>query len=193
MQCQDSYFPIFLSLKNRRVLLVGGGKIANDKLEKLLDFTKDIKIISPKFSSNILTTIDKHSLDFETREYKKADIKDFDIAIVAVDDVDLQKSIYQEAKEYKVLVNSVDSKEYCDFLFGSIIKKGDLTILIGTNGVSPAISRYLKIFLNKVLPSDIDEFIKEMKKLRQTLPKGIERMKLLEKKAKDYFYNKLGF
>ena len=187
MPYQDSYFPIFLSLENRKVLLVGGGEVAYNKLLKLLDFTKDIKVIAPKISLKIQKLLKKYSLDFEKREYQEADIKSFDLVVVAVDDISLQEQIFKEAKRYKVLVNSVDSKKFCDFLFGSIIKRGDLTILIGTNGASPAFSRYLKNYIKKLLPNDLESFLKELKSLRASLPKGTKRMKLLEQKVKNYF------
>ncbi len=187
MHCQDSYLPAFLSLKNKKVLLVGGGSIALNKLEKLLDFTKNIKIIALGIETPMQEVIELHKLDFELRAYKKGDIKKFDIVIVAVDSLDIQRNIYKESRDFRIFVNSVDSVEYCDFIFGSYIKDGDLIISISTNGASPAVSKYLKIFLKKVIPKNLNQFIKQMKKIRQDLPKGKQRMKLLEKKTKEFF------
>ena len=187
MSSQNSYFPAFLTLNDKKILLVGGGKIANDKLSKLLDFTDDIKLISKDFCDDIVQKIQSYDLEHEKRGYQKGDIKGFDIVIVAVDEIEVQKSIYIESRDTRALVNSVDSKRYCDFIFGSYIKEGDLVISISTSGSLPSLSKYLRIFLEKTLPKNLSSFLKEMKHLRESLPKGKERMKLLDKKTKDFF------
>ncbi|MCK4737412.1 MAG: bifunctional precorrin-2 dehydrogenase/sirohydrochlorin ferrochelatase, partial [Sulfurimonas sp.] len=75
---------------------------------------------------------------------------------------------------------------YCDFIFPSYVKKDDLTVAISTSGASPAMAKHLRIYLQNLIPSGISEFLVEMKNLRKTLPKGKERMKMLDKKAEDY-------
>ena len=181
-----SYFPAFIQLDGKKVLLVGGGNIAYEKLEKLLHFTQDILIISPKFSNEMRAEIQKKNLNFKERNYEVGDIKEFSMVIVAVDSIELQKQIFIESKNYNCLCNSVDSVEYCDFIFPSFIKKDDLTLAISTSGSSPAFAKHFKKYLSNLIPEGISEFLKEMKTLRQTLPKGKERMKILDEKANDY-------
>ena len=94
--------------------------------------------------------------------------------------------IWYNNNRYNCLCNCVDATEYCDFIFGSTIKKDDLTIAISTSGASPALAKQLKQYLEKLIPNDIGSFLKEMKNLRETVPKGKERMKMLEEKAKNY-------
>lgn len=181
-----SYFPAFLKLDNKKILIVGGGYIAYEKLEHLLDFTSDISIISMELSESMAKTINKKNLCFEKRAYKIGDIKDFAIVIVAVDDIGLQAEIFAESKLYNCLCNSVDSVEYCDFIFPSYIKKDDLTIAVSTSGASPAMAKQLRKYIEDLIPPTIGEFLKEMRELRKTLPKGKERMKMLEEKASKY-------
>ena len=183
------YFPAFIKLDHKKVLLIGGGKIAGEKLERLLDFTQDIQLIALEYSEEILKTIKREELSYETRGYKEGDIKDFAIVIVAVDDISLQAKIFKESKQYNCLCNAVDSVEYCDFIFPSYVKKDDITIAISTSGASPALAKHLKRYLLNLIPLNISEFLKEMKALRNTLPKGKERMKMLDKKAQDYMKN----
>ena len=128
-----SYFPAFLKLDNKKILIVGGGHIAYEKLEHLLDFTIDISVISMELSENMAKTIKEKNLCFEKRAYKIGDIKDFAVVIVAVDDIPLQAEIFAESKLYNCLCNSVDSVDYCDFIFPSYIKKDDLTIAVSTS------------------------------------------------------------
>ncbi len=182
-----SYFPAFIKLDHKKVLIVGGGAIAYEKLTRLLDFTKDITVIAPGLSQAMLDTIVEQNLAVEKRRYQRGDIRDFAIVVVAVDDIPLQAEIFEESKQYNCLCNAVDSVDYCDFIFPSYVKKEALTIAISTSGSSPAVAKHLKRYLQKVIPSGISEFLEEMKGLRESLPKGKERMQLLDKKAEAYF------
>lgn len=181
-----SYFPAFLKLDNKKILIVGGGHVAHEKLEHLLDFTEDISIISMELSENMAKTINEKNLHFEKRAYKIGDIEGFAIVIVAVDDIWLQAEIFKESKLYNCLCNSVDSVDYCDFIFPSYIKKDDLTIAVSTSGASPAMAKQLRKYIENLIPLTIGEFLREMRELRKTLPKGKERMKMLEEKASEY-------
>lgn len=191
MSHNSSYFPAFIKLDNKKILLVGGGNIAYEKLNKLLDFSTSIQIIAPQISDKILELIALHKFEHEQREYKEGDIKDVAIVVVAVDDLSLQKEIYDESQNYKCLCNAVDSVEYCDFIFPSYIKEENLTIAISTSGTSPAFAKHFKTYLKEKIPQNIGGFLEEMRALRLSIPKGIERMKMLDKKAKD-FISKLG-
>ena len=180
------YFPAFLQLTDKKVLLVGGGNIALEKLEKLLDFTKQVKIIALELSEPMQKLINEKHLDVELRAYDKGDIKDFAIVIIAVDDISLQAEIFEESQAYKCLCNAVDSVKYCDFIFPSYVKEDDLTIAISTSGASPAFAKHFKRYIKTLIPSTVSSFLKEMKELRASVPKGKERMQMLDKKAEDY-------
>jgi precorrin-2 dehydrogenase/sirohydrochlorin ferrochelatase len=184
-----SYFPAFIKLDKKKILIVGGGYIAYEKLDHLLDFTTDISVIALELSDDMSRRIEQEKLSFEKREYIAGDIKEFDIVVVAVDDISLQADIFKESKEYNCLCNSVDSVDYCDFIFPSYLKKDDLTIAISTSGASPAMAKHLRIYLQNLIPDGIADFLKEMKQLRKTLPKGKQRMKMLDEKAKNYIKN----
>lgn len=181
-----AYFPAFIKLENQRVLVIGGGNIAQKKVEKLLDFTQDIVLIASEFSSSLVTLMEKYHLEYSCREYKSGDIKPFAIVIIAVNSLELQKEIYQESRSLRCFCNAVDSTSYCDFIFPSYIKEDELTIAISTSGASPAFAKHLKRYLKKILPSNIASFLKEMKALRSKLPKGKERMQLLNKRAEKF-------
>lgn len=183
------YFPLYLKMDKIKVLIVGGGKIATEKLEKILDFTIDIKIISPFICDEAKEYIKRNNLPYELRKYAKDDIKEFDIIVVAVDDLELQKEIFEECKVYNKLCNSVDSVDYCNFIFPAYIKKGGLTVSISTSGKSPAVAKHIKSYLGKKIPDEIGEFLDYMDNLRKSLPKGKERMEYLSNIAKEYFEN----
>ena len=182
-----AYFPAFIKLDEQNILIVGGGNIAFEKLTHILDFTNNIIIIAKDISEEMLELIKKNNLVYKKRKYEKNDISNINIVIVAVDNILLQKEIYTQCKNYpNCLCNSVDSIDYCDFIFPSYIKKDDLTIAVSTSGSSPAVAKYLRKFLQDIIPDDITEFLTQMKSYRKTMSKGKKRMEFLDKKAKKY-------
>ena len=181
-----SYFPAFINLEQKRVLIVGGGNIAFDKLEKLLDFTKEITIITKETTPKLAQLVKDNCLRLLIRPYREGDIKDFDIVIVATDNIELHKRVYEESRSYRVLVNSVDNTKYCDFIFPSYVKRGNFTIAFSTSGASPAFAKHIKRYFEEIIPENIDEFLEKMKKLRVELPKGRERMEKFDKMAKEF-------
>jgi precorrin-2 dehydrogenase/sirohydrochlorin ferrochelatase len=190
-----AYFPALLKLDGRRILIVGGGYIAGEKIEKLLDFTRDLTVIAPEVSDETLAMIDANGLTLHRRRYEEGDIEGYSVVIVAVDDLGLQKEIYDACRAAGILCNSVDSVDYCDFIFPSYTKKGPLVIAYSTSGISPSLAKYLRRAMERMIPDSVTDFLDEMKELRRTLPKGRERMKLLDAKAKAYvdaLFNKEG-
>jgi precorrin-2 dehydrogenase/sirohydrochlorin ferrochelatase len=181
-----AYFPAFIDFNNKSILIIGGGFIAFEKLFHLLDFTKNITILSKELSSDMKKLIEENKLKYTLKSYEEGDISGFDIIIAAVDNFDLQEKIYKESRNYQCMCNCVDLQQYCDFIFPAYVKRGDLTIAISTGGSSPAMAKQLKMFLSKIIPDSIEEFLKEMKELRKTMPKGKERMKFLDKKVEKY-------
>ncbi len=182
-----SYFPMYIDLTDKKILIVGGGNIALEKLEKLVQFTKDITIIAKEVKYNTYTLIKEHCLSYYQRGYKRGDIDNFDIVVVATDDIDMQKDIYLESRDKNILVNSVDNTKYCDFIFPSFIKRGDLTISFSTSGASPAFAKNIRKYMQDKIPENVEEFLSKMKELRETLPKGKERMQKFDEMVEEYF------
>jgi len=182
-----AYFPMYRDMDTLKVLVVGGGHIAAEKLEKLLDFTQAITIIALRVEEETQKLIDTHKVTLYQRAYKVGDIEDFDIVIVATDTTEIHKSIYEESRESRILVNSVDNTEYCDFIFPSYVKKGDLTVSFSTAGASPAFAKKMRQHFEKIIPDSVEMFLEKMRHLRTTMPKGKERMAHFDRLVKNYF------
>jgi len=182
-----SYFPMFMDMTDLKVLVVGGGAIAAEKLEKLVDFTKEITVITKEINTETEQFVKDHCLTLHQRMYVKGDIQGFDIVIVATDTVDLHKEIYEEARPYRILVNSVDNTDYCDFIFPSYVQKGDLTIAFSTGGASPAFAKQIRRHFEKIIPESVGDFLTKMKQLRLEIPKGKARMKQFDEMVETYF------
>ncbi len=182
-----AYFPMLIDMSNLKILVVGGGAIATEKLKKLIDFTTNITLISIEIEKSAKELIEKYGLTLYKRAYVKGDIAGFDIVIVATDTIELHRAIYEESRDLKTLVNSVDNTQYCDFIFPSYVKRGDLTIAFSTGGASPAFAKQLRQYIEKIIPQNIGDFLKDMKSLRKIMPKGKERMEYFDRVVKEYF------
>jgi len=182
-----AYFPMLMDMHDRKVLVVGGGAIAHEKLEKLVQFTKEITVITPEMSVETHTLIGEHCLTLYHRPYRTGDIEGFDLVIVATDTIDLHRQIYEESRDTRVLVNSVDDTAYCDFIFPSFVKEGDLTVAFSTGGASPAFAKHIRRWFQSILPDEVDGFLQKMRGLRSELPKGKERMATFDRMVEEFF------
>ncbi len=180
------YFPAFLRLEDKRLLLVGGGRIAAEKLEKLLDFSKDITIVAKELNESVLNLARANDLRVLQRPYISKEAIEYDLVIVATDTLELHRQIYEETRDTPVLVNSVDNTRYCDFIFPSYVKRGDLTVAFSTSGSSPAFAKHIRRWFEEILPDGVDRFLEMMRKLREELPKGKERMERFDAMASDF-------
>ncbi|HQR74103.1 MAG TPA: bifunctional precorrin-2 dehydrogenase/sirohydrochlorin ferrochelatase [Sulfurovum sp.] len=181
------YFPFYMKMDGLKVLVVGGGAIGAEKLEKLLCFTEEITVIAPNVSSESAQMIAAYGLVLHQRAYEKTDIAGFDIVIVATDDVALHQAIFEESRGSRTLVNSVDNTAYCDFIFPSLVQKGELSVAFSTGGISPAFSKQIRAYFEKKIPDSVGDFLQQMKALRHQIPKGKERMRYFETLVEAYF------
>lgn len=177
------YFPIFVNLEGKEILVVGAGDVAFRKIKALLPFNPKITVIAQKASKNVQEFFESKKIDLKIKQFEESDIESPFFVIGVVDDIDLQKNIFQICSKKKIFVNNVDSPEFCSFIFGSIINEGDLVIGINTSAKAPAVSKALKNYVRKHLPKNLKELIKNIDKLRKT---DINKMKLT---IKEFFKN----
>ncbi len=180
------YLPVMLDMRGKKILLVGGGAIASEKIGRLLDCTKDITVVAPDCSEKMEEYIENNNLTIYRREFADSDLEGVDIVIAAVDSQELQSRIFGEARKRGVLCNAVDLPSYCDFIFPSIIRRDDFIMAFSTSGSSPALAKHLKRFFERLIPDGISDFLVTMREKRDSLPKGRERMKMLDRLASEY-------
>jgi len=165
-------FPVFLQLERLRVLIVGGGPVAVEKLQALLTNAPctRIRIVAKQFSEELLhIAADKDRVELVSKSYSSGDLYDADIVIVAVNDIVTAEEIRNDAKARKILVNVADTPVLCDFYLGSIVQKGNLKIAISTNGKSPTIAKRVKETLQEVIPDEMDVLLDNMQHIRNQL------------------------
>ena len=129
----------------------------------------------------------KPYVEFHKRPFMDSDIDGMDLVIVAIDDIPLQSYVYSLCQARKILCNCVDDLDHCDFIFSSLIQKGDITIAINTSGKVPGFGVALKDYINSVLPENMEGILKELMYLRSSLPKGKERMQRIREESASFF------
>ena len=142
------YYPVFLDMKDRKVLVVGGGFVALQKIKTLLDSGAIVKVITKEL---IAEKIKELPVSLEIREYNENDMIGVSIVIAATNSHEVNTKIFEHSKKYNVLLNAVDDKENCDFILGAIANKGDITVTISTAGKSPIVAKKIRDKVNEML------------------------------------------
>lgn len=165
-------FPIFLKPEQLNILIIGGGKVAAEKLYFLFKSSPgaNVTVIAPKISNKVRALVAKsqHS-KIILRKYEKEVINTHDIVIAATNNKQLNKEIWDNAKQKRVLINVADTPELCDFYLGAIVTKGDLKLAISTNGKSPTFAKRFREVLEEVLPEELPETLTNLNIIRNSL------------------------
>lgn len=171
-QAANKLFPIFLKLEKLKVLIVGGGPVAFEKLTAVLANSPetDVTLVSPEIIDEIRSLAASSSnVKIKARVFFPGDLFNADIVIAATADHDTNKIIKDEAQKREMLVNVADTPELCDFYLGSIVNKGDLKIAVSTNGKSPTLAKRMKEVLNDAIPSETQDVLDNLEAIRKKL------------------------
>ena len=143
------YYPIFLNIKGKTCVVVGGGKVALRKVKMLLDGRANVFVISPSPHPEIMKLSKPKAIHLIQRDYKAGDLKDAVITFACTDVKGVNRKVADEAKNAGVLVNVADDPERSNFITPSFFKRGNLTVAVSTAGVSPAFARIIRTKFEK--------------------------------------------
>jgi siroheme synthase-like protein len=146
------FLPVNLRTKDKKCLIVGGGKVALRKISTLLDYECSITVIAPEFEQQIEYFAERKFLNLVNREYKSPEAATFDIVIAASDNAELNEQVANDCRGANVPVNVVDTPRLCDFTFPAILRRDCLTVSVSTDGQAPFLSGQLRIILETVFP-----------------------------------------
>ena len=149
------YYPIFVELKDRECLVVGGGHEAEKKASGLLAADGRVTVVSPELGPEMQKLLDAGQIRWIPRVYLPGDMVGFELVMVATDDGLANKEIYREGRGRKIWVNAADDTPNCDFILPAVIRKGQVTIAASTSGASPALARRLREELTDYFSDDI--------------------------------------
>jgi siroheme synthase-like protein len=133
---EQKYFPLFISMEQKKVLLFGAGNIAIRRARGLLEFGATLTVIAPEISDGFFELKNQYAEQIKLcrRTYNPGEIKEADIVLSATDDPTVDFSIYNECKEKKIPVNIASDQTLCDFQFPALITQDNLVIGVNSGG-----------------------------------------------------------
>jgi siroheme synthase-like protein len=138
------FYPIYLNLKNKRVVVIGGGEVAERKVESLLGTGASITLISPEITRRLDSLARQNKIHLHRRAYEPGDCTDAMLVFSATDDGEVSTAVFREASKAGALVNTADQPGLCDFIMPAVVRRGDIAIAISTGGTSPGLAAQLR-------------------------------------------------
>jgi precorrin-2 dehydrogenase/sirohydrochlorin ferrochelatase len=136
-----AYYPVFIDVRDRRCVVIGGGHEGEGKALKLLECGARVVVISPEVADGVRELAEVGKVDWIQREYRPGDLEGAFIAIAATNNNQVNRQIAQEAEQRNVLLNVVDVTHLCTFIAPAVVKRGEVTVAVSTGGASPALAR----------------------------------------------------
>lgn len=157
------YLPLFLDLKRRPCLVVGGGDVARRKIELLVRAGAAVFIVAPELAEATRALVDEHGLDVVPRRFRPSDVEGHYLVVAATNDPDVNRIVYDMCVSRRILVNTVDQPELCSAIFPSIVDRSPVVVAVSTGGSSPTLARVVRGWLEARLPArlgDLAGFVK---------------------------------
>ena len=176
-------YPIFLKLEGRKVLIVGGGKVAEEKVYAVLRSANDVTVVAPEITPRIRGWVDVGLVQHVAQEYRRGTVREFFLVIACTDSESVNRGIYDEAQKAGVLCNTVDDPGYCDFYAPAVVSRGDFQIAVSTGGKSPALAQRVRKKLEHEFGPEYESFTGWLGRVREgilhALPRNQRRTELL--------------
>jgi siroheme synthase-like protein len=169
----NTYYPVYIQLREQPCVVIGGGKIAEGKVEGLLAAQAHVTVISPDLTPYLHDLAETKQITYLPRAYQPGDLAGAFMVICATDQPETNHQVWQEATANRQLVNVVDDPPRCNFIAPSILRKGDLTIAISTSGKAPALAVRLKERFKRELGPEYERFLELAGELRDPLARHV--------------------
>jgi precorrin-2 dehydrogenase/sirohydrochlorin ferrochelatase len=138
------YYPILVELAGRRSVVIGGGPVAERKVEGLLAAGARVTVISPALGPRLEALARQGRIRHLGRRYRPGDLEGYQLAFLATDDKEVSAAAAREGRERAVWVNAADDPARCDFILPSVLRRGELVVAVSTGGASPALARLVR-------------------------------------------------
>ena len=145
-------FPLFVELAGRPCVVLGGGAVAERKVQALLEAGAVVTVVSPALSPALATLASAGRIGHVARPYVDGDLAGAALAFAATDDGAVNAKVAREARARGVWVNAADDPAHCDAILPAVVRRGAVTVAISTGGASPALARAVRERLERALP-----------------------------------------
>lgn len=162
-----AYFPMFVDMTERDCLIVGGGNVAYRKVIVMLDFGAKVTVVAEDICEELGKLTIENQITFIKRRFERKDCDGMEMVIAATDDNALNHEIAEYCKANGIMVNAVDQKADCSFIFPSYIKEKNLVAAFSSGGNSPVLTQYLKCKEQEILTPFLGELNEYMGQIRE--------------------------
>ena len=161
-----TYTVCLVGLQSRQAVVIGGGVVAAQKMQGLLATGVQAKVISPVLVPELQSLVDEGRVNLILRNYQDGDLEGAFLAVAATDDPQVNHAVWAEAQARGCLINVVDDPEYCTFILPAIVRRGEMNIAISTGGNSPALARWMRARLEKIIGVEYSTLTEIMAEIR---------------------------
>jgi siroheme synthase-like protein len=178
------YYPIYLDIEDRDVMIIGGGNVCARKAETMMKYGARVTVVSPKFTDEIEQWARDGKLSIRRKAYEESDVDGANIVIASTDDQRVNEQIAADCRKRRIPVNVVDVTPLCEFIVPAIIESGSIQIAVSTGGKSPALARTLKEDLQRLVGPEYAEVNDVLGTLREdakrVLPTDVDRKRFFD-------------
>ncbi len=160
---ENFYYPLFVDLRGSVIVVVGGGLVACRKIDPLLAAGAQVRVIAPDVNEEIETLT---GIEIVRRDYTQGDLEGAMLVIAATDDMATNALVSSDARSLGIFCNVVDIPQLCSFIVPSVVEKGPIKIAISTGGVSPALSRKMRMVIGSLIGDEYATLALIMGKIR---------------------------
>lgn len=191
----EGLYHISLKLKDQQCLVIGGGAVAERKVEALLECGAKVTVVSPDLAQRLRERVARGELLYKPRRFKPEDLDGMFLVIAATDDNKLNEWIAELCRKRGILVNVVDNPEMSTFFVPATIRRGPVCVSISTEGISPLLARRIREYLEPRLVPELGELAVILKGVRENIkqkfPDQARRQREWEKLLPERFLEEL--
>ncbi|SMY34589.1 precorrin-2 dehydrogenase/sirohydrochlorin ferrochelatase family protein [Photobacterium andalusiense] len=178
------FFPVFLKVNHKQIIVIGGGEVACRKVDLLLKAHANVTVVSPQLHPHLQTLLEQQLIVHINQPYQSSQLVGADQVWATTDSSTLNHQIYNDANALKIWTNVVDDPEFCDFITPSMVDRTPIQVAISSGGASPVLVRYLRERLETYLPQNLSLLAtfsgKQRQRIKQHFSTVDERRKFWE-------------
>ena len=170
------YLPIFVDLRERLVVVVGGGAVAARKVEQLLQAHARVRVVAPGLCAELMAFRDHARIEYRPVPFSPPQLEGALLAVAATDEPQVNAAVAHAARERGILANVVDDGAASDFIFPAIVDRSPVIVAVGTSGSSPTLARRVRAQLEALLPQRLGELARHAAHWRAAVARALPQL-----------------